>query len=241
MLQVQYARVPQDWHDGLLLHSHILSDIHLLPKDDSEEVKKKKEETENKLGGLDQRFNERFMEKMRVMQGAGRSMADISITIYQRGDTAVFAREWKLARPQSSRQRKELETPEGTIDYTTSERDAPVEICVQSMAASSTNPSRVSLIVTQQVKRKQKQQDNPEIQQHVSRIEEELGRLDRKVDMILMNADYAKEQEADFHELSLAMNRASQYWPILHIVVLLVTGFTQANHIIRFFKSRHIY
>jgi hypothetical protein len=37
------------------------------------------------------------------------------------------------------------------------------------------------------------------------------------------------------------MNRASQYWPIIHLVVLLVTGFTQANHIIRFFKSRHIY
>jgi hypothetical protein len=212
----------------------------LLPKDDSEEVDKKKEEKENKLGSLDQRFNERYMDKMRAMREAGRPMVDISITIHQRGDTASLAREWKV-RPQTSRVRKELETPEGTIDFTTSGRDAPVDICVQSMAATSKIPSRVSLTVTQQVKRKQKQQASPQIQKHVSRIEGDLAKLERMVDMILTNADYAKEQEADFHELSLAMNRASQYWPIIHLVVLLVTGFTQANHIIRFFKSRHIY
>jgi hypothetical protein len=136
-------------------------------------------------------------------------------------------------------ERKELQTPVGTIDYTTSKRDAPVEICIQSMAATSNNPSRSSLTVTQQVKCKQKQQASPEIQKHVSRIEGDLAKLERMVDMILTNADYAKEREADFHELSLAMNRASQYWPIIPLVVLLVTGFTQANHIIRFFKSRH--
>jgi hypothetical protein len=61
---------------------------------------------------------------------------------------------------------KRVGNPEGTIDYTTSERDAPVEICIQSMAATSNNPSQVSLTVTQQVKRKQKQQASLGIQKH---------------------------------------------------------------------------
>jgi hypothetical protein len=142
--------------------------------------------------------------------------------------------------------REGLKTREGSVEFTTgSTRDAPVEICFQSMAATPTNPSRLALSVSQQVKRNQQQLLQkpavPEQQEKMSKIERDLKKLGYKVDMILTNADYAKEQEVYFHESSLAMNRASQYWPIIHLVVLLVTGFTQANHIIRFFKSRHIY
>jgi hypothetical protein len=224
--------------------------MHILPVDDSLEPGQKKTEEEEQRpqegqGGLDQRFNQRYLEKMQIMREAGQQMIDISITIHQKGDTVSLAREWKV-RPQtqSSRVREGLKTKEGSLEFTTGGRDAPVEICVQSMAATPKTPSRVALSVSQQVKRKLQLQkpaaDTPEKQLKMSRIERDLKKLEYKVDMLLTNADYAKEQEVDFHELSLAMNRASQYWPIIHLVVLLVTGFTQANHIIRFFKSRHI-
>jgi hypothetical protein len=222
--------------------------MHILPEDDSslldkKTTEKKEEKSQEELGGLDHRFNQRYLDKMKIMQEAGHEMIDIYLTIQQKGDTASFAREWKMG-SQTTRMREELKTKEGSVEFTTNfRRDAPVEICFQSMAATPANPSRLAFSVSQQVKHKQQLQKPgaPEQQEKMSRIEGDLKKLEYKVDMILINADYAKEQEVFFHESSLAMNRASQYWPIIHLVVLLVTGFTQANHIIRFFKSRHIY
>lgn len=229
--------------------------MHVLPTDyslipDKNKAEKKEETPQEELEiGLDQRFNQRFLDRMKVMRAAGHEMIDIYITIQQKGDTASLAREWKMgaggagAGAQTSRVREALKIKEGSLQFTTGGRDAPVEICFQSMAATPENPSRVALSVSQQIKRKLQVQklDAPENQAKMSVIERDLKKLGYKVDMLLTNADYAKEQEVYFHESSLAMNRASQYWPIIHLVVLLVTGFTQANHIIRFFKSRHIY
>jgi len=217
----------------------------LLPEDDSNEVMEmKKKQADNKQAGLDERFNKRYQEKMVAMQRAGRKMVDISIVVYQKGDTASSAREWKVSTGMagSGRLRKELTERQGTVEYTTGARDAPVEICVQSMAANPKNPSRVALLISQFMKpsKEQKEEQERQAQQHMSKLAGELLTLQKKADMILTNADYAKEQEVDFHELSLQMNRASQFWPMIHVSILLLTGFTQANHILRFFKTRHI-
>lgn len=238
--------------DTTLLISYDAPDMVLLPEDDSQEVERNKQQkqadTRKQHDGLDERFNKRYQDRMIAMKRAGRTMVDLSIVVYQRGETASTAREWKVVGEGSGRVRRELTERQGTMEYTTGPREnAPVEICIQSMAANPKNPSRVALSVTQTVKvskaaqKEQKEKQEQEAQKHMSKLARELMQLDKKVNMILTNADYAKEQEADFHELSLQMNRASQYWPMIHLGVLLITGFTQANHIIRFFKSRHIY
>lgn len=222
-------------------------DMVMLPEDDSELLEKKQRAQENKEhAGLDELFNRRFLDKMQALQRVGKTLTDVSMVVYQKGDTVSSAREWKAtsgADTGSGRVREELRVRQGTVEFTTGARDAPVEICVQSMAANSKNPSRIALFVSQQVKvtKEQKEEQERQAQQHMSAIAGELLQLDEKADMILTNADYAKEQEVEFHEQSLAMNKASQYWPMIHVGVLLITGFTQANHIIRFFKTRHIY
>ena len=228
--------------------SYQAPDMVLLPEDDSEMVQQQKEggqQQQQQQGGLDERFNKRYQEKMIAMQRAGRTMVDMSMVVYQKGETASSTREWNLAHGVvgSGRVRRELTERQGTVEFVTGARDAPVELCLQSMAANPKNPSRVALSVTQQVKvgKQQKEEKERQTQKHMSVLALEIEKLDKKADMILTNADYAKEQEVDFHEQSLAMNRASQYWPMIHLGVLLITGFTQANHIIRFFKSRHIY
>jgi len=43
------------------------------------------------------------------------------------------------------------------------------------------------------------------------------------------NADYVKEREVKFHEQSVEMNTASRFWPMVHVAVLLATGFTQVR------------
>ena len=75
---------------------------------------------------------------------------------------------------------------------------------------------------------------------HFSDMERVLMNMISETNVLLKNADMIKDEEAAFHKKSLEMNSASRWWPMLHVIVLLVTGFTQANNVIRFFKSAHI-
>lgn len=151
---------------------------------------------------------------------------------------------------------KDLETKKGSIDFVT-KQDGAVSICVQSLTASSVSPSPISLRVTESPAGEDSVSDSPpekispgekldsqsqrNAKEHFSQMEKTLSGLISKTDMILRQADYAKELEVEFHEQSIAMNKASQWWPIVQLCVLLVTGFTQANHMVQFFRKHHIF
>jgi len=57
---------------------------------------------------------------------------------------------------------------------------------------------------------------------------------------ILSEADFSKEREAVFHQNTESMHAASIFWPIVQTCVLIMTGFTQARHIVTFFQQRRI-
>jgi hypothetical protein len=160
--------------------------------------------------------------------------------------------------------REELTENKGTIEFIMGEMDGEVDICVQSISALKMAPSRLGLFVTvdetesasedaeeahkTKDRELEKEKDGEEvafmdhksIKQQMSRLERDLKTLNNRVQTILSNADVNKDQEKVFHEQSLAMNRASSYWPLIQLMVLLVTGFTQVNHIVKYMKSRHI-
>jgi hypothetical protein len=75
---------------------------------------------------------------------------------------------------------------------------------------------------------------------HLSHLELEMKRIDSGMQSILSEADFVKTKEGAFHIQTMNMHRATTYWPIVQCLVLLMTGFTQASHIVRFFKSRRI-
>ena len=75
---------------------------------------------------------------------------------------------------------------------------------------------------------------------HLNYLDRVVANLVKEANLLLSTADQIKDEEAAFHQKSIDMNSASKWWPMLHIMVLLATGFTQANHIVSFFKSRHI-
>lgn len=178
----------------------------------------------------------------------------------------------KLVTSGSGRVREELSDRNGRIEFLTGEEGGSVEICVQSILASTKKPTRFYLRILDvasdqeydnglddvdddnvddddRVSRKQQQKaktkdpdhlEHKEITTKMSRLERDLQTLQNRVKACLNNADYNKDQEALFHEQSISMNRASKYWPIIQLTVLIVTGFTQANHIVRYLKTHHI-
>lgn len=76
--------------------------------------------------------------------------------------------------------------------------------------------------------------------EHMSEMERVLGKMIKDVNLLLNNADSIKDEEQKFHKKSEEMNAASKWWPVMQLCVLLATGFTQVNHIVKFFKGRHI-
>lgn len=151
---------------------------------------------------------------------------------------------------------KDLEAKKGSFDFVT-KVDGQVSICVQSLTASAVSPTPFSLRVTESPAGEEEvgepkaaetkpgeqldSQSQRNAKEHFSQMEKTLSGLISKTDMILRQADYAKELEVEFHEQSIAMNKASQWWPIVQLCVLLVTGFTQANHMVQFFRKHHIF
>lgn len=202
--------------------------------------------------GLDTEWNKRMKERLERMKT--RKMRDMSITVSQKLGLsgALASRQRRTSRGEQvsgqGRVREELTKRQGSIEFLTGESDGSVDICVQSIIANTNNPTRFSLNVTMSPEidpeeEKKKDTDTTErdmVKTQMSRLERDLGTLNSRVKAILNNADFNKDQEVAFHEQSVAMSRAATYWPIIQLVVVLITGFTQANHIVRYMKSRHI-
>ncbi|KAL7548042.1 hypothetical protein ACHAWF_011329 [Thalassiosira exigua] len=178
-----------------------------------------------------------------------------TITVSQSGDRENHhGRNRNDRRAQQEKVVKDLETKQGNVEFVT-QRDGVVSICVQSLTASSVSPTPISLRVTEMPAGEDSVGDRPaekpgdkvdtesqrNAKEHFSQMEKTLSGLISKTNMILRQADYAKELEVEFHEQSIAMNKASQWWPIVQLCVLLVTGFTQANHMVQFFRKHHIF
>ena len=188
---------------------------------------------------------------------------DMSITVSQKGgDAGVLASRQRRTQMSLDEQvkmsatgriREELTKQQGTIEFLTGATDGTVDICVQSISAHASSPARFMLNVTveqtmdpeeQEVMDRQNNGVDPmetnEVKAQMGRLERDMQTLSSRASTYLSNADVLKDQEVAFHDQSVAMNRAAAFWPIIRVIFLIVTGFAQANHIVRYMKTHHI-
>ncbi|GMH69137.1 hypothetical protein TrLO_g1998 [Triparma laevis f. longispina] len=67
-----------------------------------------------------------------------------------------------------------------------------------------------------------------------------LSTLRDRITWIINEADYMKLTEVEFHDQSVKMNSASVWWPVIQILVLLVTGIAWTVHLTSFFRKRKL-
>jgi hypothetical protein len=128
--------------------------------------------------------------------------------------------------------------------------DAIVDICIRASKASPNHPMLFHLgveemdedILDEFQKEKYEQLRPPllGVEHHWSFMETQLDRIEHEMHIIIKEADFFRERDALYHQQTDDLHKATLFWPILHCCILLITGFTQANHIISFFKSRRI-
>ena len=193
--------------------------------------------------GLDKQWNERKMRE----KGGTTKVSDIGIQISEKGDATLsqarhrFAKYKKQGRMQPpAKISQDVTSPTGTVSLEAT-RDGIVEVCVQSLSASHAAPSLIHLSVREDLAEKREQEREKSDSRHMSNLESTLKGLIRRMAMIQKTADHAKEQEYAFHESSIQMNKAIKMWPILHCLMLLVTGCFMAKHMTDYLKGHHIY
>lgn len=156
----------------------------------------------------------------------------------------------QIRRTKDNHLERMLEDVRGTVTYRATGQGV-VHICIEVQEIDGrkyVRPTLVGLRMTESidipdvpvVDEQQVQKDALMAKQHLSHMEMLLLNMIKETNMLLKNANLVKDDEIAFHTKSLEMNAASRWWPMLHVIVLLVTGFTQANHVIKFFKTMHI-
>jgi hypothetical protein len=124
------------------------------------------------------------------------------------------------------------------------ELDGKGKVCITSAKASQDHPRLFHLQIQSDTNEESVPEESMEgmgdFAKHLSHMELEIGKLEKNMHGLLKTADYIKEQDAVFHKQTQDMDSATVFWPIIHIFVLLMTGFTQARHIVEFFKQRRI-
>lgn len=131
---------------------------------------------------------------------------------------------------------------EGHVDYHV-RNDAEVNICIRASSAGSKNPMRFGIQVDELEDVEETESGLPPtetVDRHLSFMEEQFVRIESQMHAVLREADFAKERDSIYHAKTDAMHKATIFWPIVHVGILLLTGFTQANHIVQFFKKRRI-
>lgn len=135
-----------------------------------------------------------------------------------------------------------LEDPEGSIVHQF-EMDGKGRVCVRSEKASPTRPLLFKFRIQSDSDEEPLAEEKAamgDFSAHLTHMEMEIGRVEKSMHGVLKNADFLKEQDALFHKQAQDMDSATLFWPIVQVCVLLMTGFTQARHIVEFFKQRRI-
>jgi emp24/gp25L/p24 family/GOLD len=156
-----------------------------------------------------------------------------------------------------ARHREPFEKRTGSFVYKTGALEGGyLEVCIQSYTASPDSPSRISwtfvipneekeierqLQVDQQKYLEQLNVENKLISAETSRITAELVRMHRRAKALADDAQFSKQHEEAFRAASVQLHQAVHYWPMIRMLVLLVGGYLQVTHVVRYMKSRHIY
>ena len=76
--------------------------------------------------------------------------------------------------------------------------------------------------------------------EHIRDLSDEIRKLDDRLDLLVADIDYSKEQEAHFRDQSEKINSRIMWWSILQTAALLVAGAWQVINLKAFFKKKKL-
>jgi len=136
----------------------------------------------------------------------------------------------------------------GSFIHRTYGEDAVMDVCMRCSKASEKQPVLFHLRVEEwdeDVLDAFEQENVANIpllgaEHHWSFLETQLDRIEHEMHMIIRESGFYRERDSLYHQQMDDLNKATVFWPILRSCIIVVTGITQANNIVSFFKKRRI-
>lgn len=75
---------------------------------------------------------------------------------------------------------------------------------------------------------------------HINDLEAEIARLDERLDLLVSDIDYSKQQESHFRNQSEQINSRIMWWSILQTTLLISAGMWQIIHLKAFFRKKKL-
>lgn len=138
---------------------------------------------------------------------------------------------------------QELTARSGSFLHTIRDRDAVVDACIRASGATPRAPMLFHVRVEEleeDVPPETEARVGVNAEHHWSFLETQLDRIEHEMHTVLREADFFRERDALYHQQTDDLHKATLFWPMLHCCILVLTGVTQANHIVSFFKQRRI-
>lgn len=113
-----------------------------------------------------------------------------------------------------------------------------LQVCIRASKAGTKHPMRFGLFVEEVDE--EEAEEKVDVSSHLTFLEAQLQHYARKMQVMLKTADMVREHDTLYHQKTDAMYQATIFWPVVHVGILLITGFTQAQHVVNFFQKRRI-
>lgn len=128
--------------------------------------------------------------------------------------------------------RQRIREPKGWMEFFTGSFDGLVSVCIYAATATPESPSRFSLNMTRSATRPEN--DNDLVS--ASPIANEIRNMELLLQELYSMADSNRERTVGYNRLTVALNEAVQYWPMMKIVILMIAGVVQVHYILERMK-----
>jgi emp24/gp25L/p24 family/GOLD len=137
--------------------------------------------------------------------------------------------------------RHRIRASRGKVLFFTRSFEGVVDVCFRSLVASTEEPIRFALNISQAPTANDPffTPRDSVVQQafHISPITNELRNMERTLQELSIGVESNRARTVGYHRLTLSLSQAVRYWPILKIVIMVITGSWQVMYIVRYMKT----
>jgi hypothetical protein len=171
--------------------------------------------------------------------------ADIFLSIHQEPfkESAEFSELDRRQLPNGGRLGQVTENignQEGMIQYKVPFTGL-VYICVQSKLASILRPSRAGLLVERSRDLEKVLDDQTKgVSRELLLVGQRLRQAQNRINEVIQESHLSKDRHTEFYRQSTTFHSDSSKYPIIQIIILLLTATLQTIYMVRYFKQRHL-
>lgn len=249
-----------DSNEGSLTIEYDVPDMVDLEENAQEKIIR--ENWDNKGAKYEERYQRHMDDKLEKMKKRNQNNRDLSIVLSTRSAAKHILNDSGQRVSDAKHLRVTLEDKKGKIEFDTGDYFGPVDICIRSLYASKSNPSRIGIhvieiyddeddemvVMRRMLEEKKRKEQLKDFHEEKDLVEQKMSSFTieiKKIEKLLITAERESRScwslYEKFFQDGVKMKREMSFWPTVRIIITLIGGTMQVMSIIKFFQNKHIF